>query len=80
MRFEEATARLVTLARANGGVLTAQQVEADPALAADRETVSAAARALQSHVDVITLAEGNGPEWFPFSGLVFHGLGAGRDD
>jgi hypothetical protein len=47
MTYDEISERLVSLAQANGGVLTADQVERDPELASeDRDVVSAAARAL----------------------------------
>lgn len=74
MTFEQATARLVELARLNDGTVTAAHVEADPDLAADRSTASAAARALNGSTNVFSFEEGDEREWFPFSGLTFSEL------
>jgi len=73
--FDQATTRLVALARANGGTVTAQQVEGDEELASDRDLVSAAARALAGGTNVFAVeAEDNGREWFPYSALTFSEL------
>jgi len=73
MRYNEAMARLVVRAREHNGTLTAAQVEADEALSAERELVSAAARALGGSTNVFAYDEvDDGREWFPFTGLVFH--------
>ena len=77
MTYEEATRRLVDLARRNGGKVTAAQVEADPDLSSDQLTVSAAARALGGGTNVFSYEEDDGRDWFPFAGLVFSELGAG---
>ena len=54
MTYEQATARLVALARSSGGTVSAAQVEADDQLAAERELVSAAARALAGGTNVFS--------------------------
>lgn len=74
MTYEEATRRLVELARSSGGKVTAAQVEADPDLAGDQATVSAAARALGGGTNVFSYDEDDGRDWFPFAGLVFSEL------
>jgi hypothetical protein len=72
MGYAEALARLVALARLNTNRVTAAQVEADAALSANREIVSAAARALAGGTNVFSYDEELDPrEWFPFSGLIF---------
>jgi hypothetical protein len=76
MTYEEAMARLTQLAQEGGGTLTAAQVEADPALAEDKPTVSAAARALGGSTNVFSSDEPDGREWFPFSSLLFTEIGA----
>ena len=76
MTYEEATRRLVELARRNGGKVTAAQVEADEDLSSDQATVSAAARALGGGTNVFSYDEDDGRDWFPFAGLVFSELGA----
>lgn len=76
MTYEEATRRLVDLARDSGGKLTAAQVEEDPDLSSDQATVSAAARALGGGTNVFSYEEDDGREWFPFAGLVFSELAA----
>ena len=74
MTYEQAQARLVALAKRNGGVIAAGEVEADPALAADRDIVSAAAHALASSTNVFaTVAESGG--WFPYAEIRMSGLG-----
>jgi hypothetical protein len=72
MTFDETTARLVALARANGGYLTAAQVEADEVLAADRATTSAAAHALAGSTNVFGTSRNDG--WFPYAELHFSEL------
>jgi hypothetical protein len=75
MTYEDATRRLVELARANGGRVTAAQVEADEELSSDHATVSAAARALGGGTNVFSYdEEDDDRDWFPFSGLVFSEL------
>jgi hypothetical protein len=75
MTFDEASERLVRLAREHGGVVTAGQVERDRDLSADSEMVSAAARALDGTTNVFGTprapADGG---WFPFEELRFTGL------
>jgi hypothetical protein len=73
MGYPDALARLVALARLNGNTVTAAQVEADAALSANREIVSAAARALAGGTNVFSYEEEETVprEWFPFSGLIF---------
>jgi hypothetical protein len=75
MTFDEASARLVRLARDHGGVVTAAQVERDGELSADSELVSAAARALDGTTNVFGTprAPGEGG-WFPFEELRFTAL------
>ena len=75
MTYEEATRRLVELARDGGGKVTAAQVEADEDLSSDPATVSAAARALGGGTNVFSYEEDDGRTWFPFAGLVFSELG-----
>jgi hypothetical protein len=70
--FEEATERLVAMARRNGGSVTAGDVEADDELAADQETVSAAAHALVGSTNVFGSAAGSG--WFPYTEIHFTDL------
>src|SRR5439155_5797387 len=75
MTYEDATRRLVELARANGGRVTAAQGEADEELSSDHATVSAAARALGGGTNVFSYEEEDDDrDWFPFSGLVFSEL------
>jgi hypothetical protein len=74
MTFEEATARLVALARKNDGTVTAAEVEADPELASDRDLVSAAARALAGGTNVFSAEDDDPREWFPYSTLTFSEL------
>jgi hypothetical protein len=78
MTFEDATARLIELARQNGGTVTAAQVEADEELSSDQPTVSAAARALGGGTNVFSYEEDDSHTWFPFSGLMFTELKASR--
>ena len=74
MTFEEATARLVALARKNEGTVTATEVEADPDLGTDRDLVSAAARALAGGTNVFSAEDDDAREWFPYSTLTFSEL------
>jgi hypothetical protein len=76
--YEHAVARLIQLARSNGGVLTATQVEADPELDEDRDLVSAAARALAGGTNIFSTDEPDGRAWFPYSSLMFSELAAAR--
>jgi hypothetical protein len=71
MTFEEAMGRLVELARENGGTVRAAQVEANPDLAADPETVSAAAHKLAGSTNVFASQDEDDRTWFPYSELVF---------
>jgi hypothetical protein len=54
--------------------VSAAQVEADKELSAERELVSAAARALAGGTNVFSAQESDGREWFPYSSLTFSGL------
>jgi hypothetical protein len=77
MTFDDATNRMIALARSNGGVLTAAQAEADGELAADPSTVSAAAHALAGSTNVFgTGRDLNG--WFPYSEIRFTDLSPAR--
>jgi hypothetical protein len=78
MTFDEATRRLVALAQANGGTVTAAQVEADEELAAERDLVCAAARALGGGTNVFSAVDEDGREWFPYSTLTFAELPQAR--
>jgi hypothetical protein len=71
MTYEDAVSRLIEMAKENGGTLSAAQVEADPVLAEDELTVSAAARALGGSTNVFSSDEPDGRAWFPFSSLLF---------
>lgn len=64
MTYEQAQQALLTLARRNSGLITAAAVEADPELAADRSTVTAAGRALASETNVFAVPREDG--WFPY--------------
>lgn len=78
MLFERALQRIGELAREHGGTVTAAQIEADPELAADRDTVCAAGHQLAGSTNVFSMGEADAPrgEWFPYAGLVFTGLRA----
>lgn len=66
MTYEQAQDALLSLAKQHGGVISAADVEADDALAADQPTVSAAARAFAGSTNVFAVPrEDDG--WFPFS-------------
>jgi hypothetical protein len=69
VNYDEATARLLAIAKRNGGVLTAADVEADPDLAADANTVSAAGHALAGSTNVFASPSDEG--WFPYAELRF---------
>jgi hypothetical protein len=71
MTYEDAISRLIEMAKESGGTVTAAQVEADPVLAEDELTVSAAARALGGSTNVFSSDEPDGRAWFPFSSLLF---------
>ena len=73
MTYEEAQARLVALARRNGGYLRSSDVEADPELAAERDVVSAAAHALAGSTNVFPTARESG-DWFPYAEIRFTDL------
>ena len=71
MTFDEATARLLLLAKQHGGRVTAAQVESDERLSIDQNLTSAAARALEGSTNIFSFEEADdGRTWFPFSGLV----------
>lgn len=72
MTFDEATGRLIELARSKQGVLTAQVVEEDEELASDRSIVSAAAHALAGSTNVFASSGASG--WFPYEELRFTDL------
>ena len=72
MTFDEATTRLLELARSGNGILTAQQVESDSDLAGERLIVSAAAHALAGSTNVFATSSGSG--WFPYEELRFTDL------
>ncbi|MFL5929139.1 MAG: hypothetical protein ACJ77E_19585 [Gaiellaceae bacterium] len=74
LTYDQAVAKLLDLARARGGTLTAAQVEADESLSNERDLVSAAARALAGGTNVFSSEELDGREWFPFSTLTFSEL------
>jgi hypothetical protein len=67
--YDEATARLVAIARRNGGVVTAADVEADPDLAAEANIVSAAGHALAGSTNIFASPGDEG--WFPYAELRF---------
>ena len=78
MTFDEAVEQLVALARRSGGRITATEVESDPALASDREIVSAAARKLDGSTNVFGTPQPMTSEgWFPFAELHFTELPSG---
>jgi hypothetical protein len=73
--IEEATARLVLLARANGGSVGAAEVEAYASLACDPPTACAAARQLALEVDIVTVYTRRRSTWFPFDRLLLRTIG-----
>lgn len=66
MTYEEAQARLVALARRNGGVVRSSDVEADAELAVEWDVVSAAAHALAGSTNVFA-TPGESGDWFPYA-------------
>ncbi|MGH3427961.1 MAG: hypothetical protein ACRDQZ_10410 [Mycobacteriales bacterium] len=70
MDYEQAKARLLELMDANAGRVTADLVEHDPELSANREFVSAAAHELASEPGIVTGEETDAREWFPYSVLM----------
>lgn len=68
MTFDEAKSRLIDLARAGGGTVSADAVERDKDLGDERAIVSAAAHALAGSTNVFA-ASRNTDEvgWFPYS-------------
>ncbi len=79
LTFDEVTARLLLVAKQNGGKVTFAQVEHDERLASDQMLTSAAARALAGGTNVFSFEEADdGRTWFPFSGLVIGQLQANK--
>ena len=79
MTFDEAVEQLVALARRSGGLVTALEVESDPALASEREIVSAAARKLDGSTNIFGTPQPQSSDgWFPFAELHFTEL-PGKD-
>jgi hypothetical protein len=72
MTFDEATTRLLELARGEHGIVTAQAVESDTELAEQKLIVSAAAHALAGSTNVFATSGGSG--WFPYQELRFTDL------
>ena len=72
MTYDEAKARLVAVAKQNGGVVTARDVEGDVDLAANRELASAAGHALAGSTNVFAVPNQAG--WFPYAELRFSDL------
>ncbi len=70
---DQATSRLLALARANGGTLTAALVESDAELAEDPSLVSAAAHALAGSTNAFGTSE-DVAGWFPYSEIRFTDL------
>ena len=75
MTVEEATTRLVVLARANGGQLAAADADADRALSRDPDVASVAAYGLALEVGVVTVYSPRRARWFPFDRLILRPLG-----
>ena len=75
MPVEAARQRLLALARAHGGVLTADAVEADERLAADPVSAAAAAHELATHPETATSERERGQGWFPFAVMRFRATG-----
>jgi hypothetical protein len=73
MTFDHATARLLAMARESGGILSAEQVENDPELVDDPQTVSAAAHALAGSTNVFGSPQDE-DGWFPYAELRFSEL------
>ena len=72
MTFDEATTRLIEIARGNDGVVTAQMVESDNELTSEKLIVSAAAHALAGSTNVFATSGESG--WFPYQELHFTDL------
>ena len=72
MTFDQATTRLLDLARSGDGIVTAQTVESDSELAEQKLIVSAAAHALAGSTNVFATSGGSG--WFPYQELRFTDL------
>jgi hypothetical protein len=72
MTFDEATTRLLELARRREGIITAEAVEDDSELADQKLIVSAAAHALAGSTNVFATSGGSG--WFPYQELRFTDL------
>ena len=71
MTFDEATTRLLELARGEQGIITAQtSSKNDSELADEKLIVSAAAHALAGSTNVFATSGGSG--WFPVPGAAFH--------
>ncbi len=71
MTVEQATRRLLELARAEGGYLAAAMVESDSSMSANQDVVSAAAHQLASDPAVIVGEKTDGRAWFPYSFMRF---------
>ena len=69
MTFDEATTRLLEIARSKDGVVTAQTVESDDDLAREKLIVSAAAHALAGSTNVFATSGGSG--WVPSQELPY---------
>ena len=78
LTFEEATSRIVALARDHDGTVTAADVERDDVLTTDRDVVNAAARALAGSTNVFSVDEPDERDWFPYSSLTFSELPSRR--
>ncbi len=68
--MDEATRRLLALAREGGGHLTAAAVENDPWCASNQEVVSAATHALATESSVIVAEDSDTRAWFPYSFMI----------
>jgi hypothetical protein len=66
MTYEQAQEAMLSLAREHGGLITAADVESDDELAADKPTVSAAARAFAGSTNVFAIPRDD-EGWFPYS-------------
>jgi hypothetical protein len=80
LSMEEALARIVALARLNNGLVTADQVEADPVLAAEPGVASAAGHKLAATTNVFANSLNDSRDWFPYSELIFTDFRAASDD
>jgi len=71
MTVEQAKQRLLALIEQNDGRVSVAIIEADKALAANREVASAAAHVLATEPGIIAGEEADGrPDWFPYSFLM----------